>query len=252
MTHHGLTMWVRTIDYVLATAGLAGHAALLIILVRRRLATRLPLFFALIAFYFLRSAIFLAPHFGAGGLWFYWLLLSLDPALQLLVILAIAWGTWHALPQSRRNVPALAAAVFLFIVTAGFTAWQIGPSSHFSAQTLTLKLSVFVSALWLLLAASLLAWLRNDRWESRRHALIVAFGFAAYSAANIVTEIGHMHFGYLRQAAPYMALTYLRLLVYLLCLLMWSILFAREETVATPREQPTGPHPRSQPLPAGN
>ncbi len=252
MTHHGLTMWVRTLDYVLAAAGLAGHAALLMILVRRRLATRLPMFFALIAFYLLRSAIFLAPRFGAGGLWLYWLLLFLDPGLQLLVIFSIAWRTWHTLPQSRRNLPALVAAILLVIVIAGATAWQIGPSSHFSAQTLALKLAIFVSALWLLVAASLSAWLRNDRSENKRHALIVAVGFAAFSAVNIVTEIGHMHFGYLRQATPYMTLTYLRLLVYLLCLLLWSVFFASEGTVVTLREQPTGPQPRSQSLPAGN
>jgi hypothetical protein len=240
MGHHGLTMWVRAFDYAFATAGLAGHAALLIILVRRRLATRLPLFFALIAFYFLRSAIFLAPRFGARELSLYWLLLFLDPGLQLLVIVALARRTWQTLPRLKRHLPALAAAILLFLAIAGITAWQIGPSSHFSPQTLTLKLSIFVSALWLLVTGALIFWLRNDSSENKRLTLIISLGFAAYSAVNIVVEIGHMHFGYLRQATPYMALTYLRLLVYLSCLLLWSIFFAREGTaVARPREQMT-------------
>jgi hypothetical protein len=239
MTHYGLTMWVRTLDYAFATAGLAGHAALLMILIRRRLATRLPLFFALIAFYFLRSAIFLAPRYGAGELSLYWLLLFLDPGLQLLVIVALASRTWQTLPRLKRHPPALAAAILLFLAIAGATAWQIGPSSHFSAQTLTLKLTIFVSALWLLVTGAMILW-RNDRSENKRLALIISLGFAAYSAVNIVVEIGHMHFGYLRQATPYMALTYLRLLTYLSCLLLWSIFFAREgTTVVKLREQMT-------------
>ena len=95
MDHHGLTMWVRAVDYAFAAAGLAGHAALLMILVRRRLATRLPLFFALIAFYFLRSAIFLAPRFGARGI---------------VVILAVAFSRSRpAVAGHRRSRPAYVA-----------------------------------------------------------------------------------------------------------------------------------------------
>lgn len=240
MGHPELTTWVRVFDYAFATAGLAGHAALLIILIRRRLGTRLPLFFALIAFYLLRSIIFLGPRLGAGQLSLYWLLRFLDPGLQLLVIVALVWRTWQTLPRLKRHLPALAVAILLFLAIAAVTAWQIGPSSHFSIQTLALKLTMFVSALWLLVTGALIFWLRDDSSENKRLTLIIACGFAAYSAVNIVTEVGHMHFGYLRQAMPYMALTYLRLLVYLACLLLWSIFFARQGTdVSGLREQMT-------------
>jgi hypothetical protein len=221
-------MWIRTADYVLAAAGFIGHLALLIVLIRRRLLSRLPTFALLIAFYLLRSALLLVPRFAVGWPRSYWLLIYLDPGLQLLVILALGLVAWRCSDHLSFGGARVALAIPLFAFIAALVAWYIGPSSHYSPQNLSIKLSLFISALWLQVAAGLFILLRRTDLQTRRLSLGIALGFAAYSAANIATEIVHMHFALLRLPALYTGLSYFRVLVYLSCLAGWSILFLRD------------------------
>ncbi len=208
---------IRSADYILAAAGLLGHAVVLFFLVRRRLLRQLPSFALLIAFYLLRSALFLMPRFFSGRLELYWLFVYLDPGLQMLVMLAFAIMAWR-----RRKMIALAIPFFLFL--AILLGWLVGPSSHFSPQNLAVKLSIFISTLWLQAAVALFLILRKSDSQTVRPALDIAYGFAAYSVINIVTEVVHMHYALLRQHALYATLSYLRVAVYLCCLGAWSFL----------------------------
>jgi hypothetical protein len=194
---------------------MVGHLTLLAILVRRHLLTRLPVFAILIAFYFLRSTLLLAGHLPAGWLPSYWILIYLDPALQLLLILILAWHLGRA---------RIALVVPLMIISL-MVAWYAGPSSPSSLQNVAVSLSVFVSALWLLITPCLLLLLRKVDLDTRRVPLAIALGFAVYSAANISTEIVHNHFALHPHPALFTGLSLFRAIVYLGCLAAWCTVF---------------------------
>jgi hypothetical protein len=226
-------VWIRIVDYLLAAAGLVGHLALLVILLRRHLLSRLPAFAILMFFYLLRSALLLVPQFTRDWPASYWLLIYLDPGLQLLVILAIGLA---ACRNSKSNISRLrvAVAIVLFIIVSAAAAWLIGYSSHYSPRTLSLKLSMFVSTLWLQVAVGLILLLRKTDWPAKRLTLGIALGFAAYSAANILAEVVHAHFALVREPALYAGLFYFRVIIYLCCLLGWSILILRDRSWVFP------------------
>ncbi len=203
---------------------MVGHLTLLTILVRRRLLARLPVFAILIAFYFLRSALLLAGHFPAPWLRSYWVLIYLDPGLQLLLILRLGVLSW------RFGRARIAVAVSLLTITSFMVAGYVGSSSHSSLQNLAVRLSVFVSAMWLLVTPCLFLLLRKVGLYKRKVPLGIALGFAAYSAANVATEIVHKHFALHPQPALFTALSFFRAIVYLGCLAAWSILFLSDRS----------------------
>jgi hypothetical protein len=221
-------VWIRTVDYVLAAGGMLGHLTLLTIFVRRRLLPRLPVFAILIAFYFFRSALLLAGHFPAGWLRYYWILIYLDPGLQLLLILSFCFLAW------RFGRVRIAVGVPLLMLISLMVAWYAGPSSHSSLQNLALKLSMFVSAMWLLVTPCLFLLLSKVDLYTRRVPLGIALGFAAYSAANVATEIVHKHFALHPQPALFTGLSFVRAIIYLGCLAAWSILFLSDKSNVAP------------------
>lgn len=200
-------MGIRSADYFLAAAGLLGHCLVLLLLARRHWLRRLPAFALLIAFYLLRSVLFLIPRFSTTQPEMYWLLIYLDPVLQLLVLLGFAVLAWRL----RKSTP---VAIPFMLLLAALCGW-LGPGSHYSPQTLAIKLSIFVSALWLQAALALFLVLRKGDPQTNRLPLGIALGFAAYSAINIVTEAVRLHSA---------ALSHLRVAVYLGCLAAWSFL----------------------------
>jgi hypothetical protein len=221
-------VWIRTIDYALAAAGMLGHLALLAILVRRHLLARLPIFAILIAFYLLRSALLLTGHFPAGWLRYFWIIIYLDPGLQLLLILTLGWVAW------RFGRAHIAMALPLLMIISFMVAWYTGPSSHSSLQNLAVKLSLFISAMWLLVTPCLFLLLRKVDLYTRRVPLGIAVGFAAYSVAIVATEVVHKHFVLHPQPALFTGLSFFRAIVYLGCLAAWSILFLSDKSKIAP------------------
>jgi hypothetical protein len=226
-------MGTRTLNYILATLGLAGHVFLTTALIRRKLASRLPLFTTLVVFYLLRSGILLLADFRAMSAWLYWIMIALDPVLQCILFATIVDAWWPSARESNR-VQTLAASGLVALAAgwAGFAAWYVGPSSRFSSENLSIKAGVFVSVLWieagLALAASLAGLLR----QLPRFTRTVLLGFAVYSAANVITEIGHMHFARVRATQPYLELSYIRIGAYLFCLGLWIAACSREPRIA--------------------
>ena len=215
---------MKTVNYLLAALGLGGHVFLATVLIRRRLAVRLPLFTMLVVFYLLRSGILLLANSKGIEPWSYWMLIAFDPAMQCVLYATIVYP-WWASAFGSKNRRALIGLSLLFITVsvAGLAGWCIGPSSHFSAENLSIKAGVFVSVLWIefSLAASI-------GGHVPRLTRTVVQGFAIYSAANVITEIGHRHFATLRSAQPYLGLSYMRVGVYLLSLSVWIIACSRD------------------------
>jgi hypothetical protein len=218
----------KIIDDALSMIGLCGHLALLFVLISRRLATRMPLFTVLIGGYVLRSGIFLVSRGTMVNPWLYWVLIGFDPVLQFALLTTImrGWRPLAAKPIARRIFVSM--SLLLAAGIAVTAAWYIGPSSRFSARNLSIKTSVFVSILWIEAAAVLL--ILGKRYMQQVPTLIMSVvgGFAIYSAANVLTEIGHLHFSILRKAGPYMVLSYMCIVVYLFCLVLWFNAFRHE------------------------
>ena len=219
-------MGIRTADYLLAAAGLLGHGVVLLLLVHRGLLRRLPAFALLIAYYLLRSGLFLLPHLLASRPGVYWLLIYLDPGLQLLVMLSFAMLAFGVLGARRWTI---AWSVPLLLLFAGLVGWAIGPSSHYSPQNLAIKLSLFVSALWIEGAVggaiALFVLARKRDAEAIRLPLAIAAGFAVYSVINVVTEAVRTHYSLSGRHGLYAELSYLRVAAYLCILAAWSFLF---------------------------
>jgi hypothetical protein len=222
-------MGMKTVNYLLATLGLGGHLLLTTVLIRRRLTVRLPLFTILIVFYLLRSGILLFANLKGIEPWPYWILIALDPVLQCVLCAAIVHAWWDSAFGSK-NMPAMTGLSLLLIAVgvAGLAAWYIGPSSHFSPENLSIKTGVFVSVLWIESGLALAASSGGHVKELPRLTRKVVLGFAIYSAANVITEVGHRHFATLRSALPYLGLSYMRVGVYLLSLLVWIMACSRE------------------------
>ena len=215
-------MGIRIVNYFLAVVGFAGHLFLNVVLIRRKLAVRLPLFTILTMFYLLRSAILFLASFREISARPYWALITLDPVLQCALFVTIIHAWWP--PALESKILRALAGFSLFVsapLVAGLAAWFIGPSSHFSPENLFIKAGVFVSVLWVEaefgVVASSAGFLRSLPMFTQR----VVRGFAIYSAANVITEIGHKHLAALRAAPTYLGLSYMRVGVYLLCLALW-------------------------------
>ncbi len=227
-------MGMRTVNYLLAALGLAGHLLLTTVLIRRRLTVRLPLFTILIVFYLLRSGILLLANFKGIEPWPYWIMIALDPVLQCVLYAAIVYPWWASACGSK-NMTALAGLSLLLIAMglAGLAAWYIGPSSHFSIQNLSIKTGIFVSVLWIEFGLALAASSGGHVNELPRLTRKVVQGFAIYSSANVITEIGHRHFATLRSVQPYLGLSYLRVGIYLLSLSVWIMACSGEQQNAS-------------------
>jgi hypothetical protein len=222
-------MWIKNIDYLLAALALAGHLLLMAVLIRRRLGSRLLFFTALIAFYLLRSAVFLVVHSLPVATWIVWTLIGLDPVLQCLLYVAIvhSWRPCRIEPPRARilaNCALLTAAVGF----AGLVAWHTGPSSHFSPTNLSIKAGVFVSVLWIEAGIGQAALKGKLARQAPELAQKIVRGFAIYSFVNVVTEIGRSYLAAFRSEGPYLAFSYLRITAYLVCLAFWIIAFLRE------------------------
>jgi hypothetical protein len=158
----------------------------------------------------------------------YWVLIGFDPVLQFALLATImrAWRPLAAKSIARRILASM--SLLLASGSAGIAAWYIGPSSRFSARNLSIKTSVFVSILWIEAGTVLVIVGKRYMQQSPTLIMSVIGGFAIYSAANVLTEIGHVHFSMLRKAGPYMGLSYTCIVVYLFCLLLWFKAFWHE------------------------
>jgi len=227
-------MGLKALNYILATLGLAGHAFLMTALIRRKLAARLPLFTILVLFYLLRSGILLLVDFRTMTAGPYWIMIALDPLLQCILYATIVHEWWPPARESKSGQALVASGLMIMAAgSSGLAAWFVGPSSHFSPENLSIKAGVFVSVLWIeaglvLTAMSRAGLLRQPPGFTRR----VVLGFAIYSAANVITEIGRMRFAGTGTAQHYLELSYMRVGAYLLCLGWWIAACWREPRVA--------------------
>jgi hypothetical protein len=219
------------LDVTLSFAGIVIEAAVLGLLLYRRIWRILPFFFVYSAWTLFGSAVaYPVKHFFPAAYFAtYFAEASLDSALQFCVLVELAWSVFRPF---RASLPRHTLAGFsVFIALAGVLIWPFADSSafaHFPLQWhLLVRLQQTVSVLrvlfFLLLAGC--SQLLSIGWRDRE--LQVATGLGFYSLVGLSITVMHSHQG---AAAQYRSLDQLLVASYLCSLLYWVVSFAQRET----------------------
>lgn len=214
---------VNMMQHAIWAAGLIGHLILIAVLLSTGGARRFPFFTLLIVFDVLRA---LALSLVLGHL--------PHPALVTASLafeisdLVLEFGTLTELVVTalrplgglrRVTLPILLLASGVVAVT------HLAPVSHYTGRAAPLLLHFLLGILmfeWALVLALLLGALRL-RWNS--DVAVISFGFGLYSAALLFAG-GYFRVG--RDLSDYIFFSYLRIFVYLVVLLWWTLALWRK------------------------
>lgn len=228
-------MTLTALDSALWAAGFVGHVALLSVLVSRGRWKQFPVFSAMIAFEIVNTAtLFLISPKERPDTYYlaYWISSFADCAFQIGLIFEIARAVLRpakAWVQDARASflgwsavgIALATAVVFSINTSaarGIALWQVRTILFTSVLTLELFLSMSAAANRLGLP-----------WRS--HVMAVGQGIAALAVTSVLSDIGHMHYGWSHE---FVIFDYVSEVVYLGCLLYWGISLWQPERERAP------------------
>jgi hypothetical protein len=206
-------------NQIIWAAGLLGHLVLLTVLFVRKRAGSFPWFPLLIIFYVVRS-IGLAAALRISGhpahVFETTIIDVMDILLQCAVLAELNWIALKPLGGVRRvTLPLLLSASGVLIVM------RLAPASHHHSIRSILALFHFLLSVLMVEWAIVLAFLlRPLRLSWRSHVAAITFGFAIYSAALLA---GGGYFTTGREMRDYVFFSFLRISVYLLVLLFWSV-----------------------------
>jgi len=206
------------INHLIWAAGLIEHLILLAVLFKRRRVARFPWFTLLIIFYVVRSVGLVAAlrFSGHPAPQFPSMIIDLtDVLLQCAVLAELSWNSLEPLGGIRRfTVPLLLLASGVLIVM------RLAPSGHFSPRSVLLLMHFLLSVLMVEWAIVLAFLLRPFRLSWRSHVAAISFGFGVYSAALLA---GGGYFTTGREMRDYVFFSFLRIFVYLLIVIFWSV-----------------------------
>lgn len=227
---------VSTLSTLLWSLGLALQTLLLVLLVKRRIATARPLFTTLLLFFCIRSVLLFttSPHLSRAAF------LDLSTALSLLDLLlqialaftlslAIARSTGRSTSSSRLHAPILFGA--LLVLSAALTAALVAVLPAHSPAPVD-RAVTFTALLFLSLFAYSSARRLHapdptapDRTAPNRTSIdrTILSGLAAFSLAAIASQIGRCIAASHRDAHTFSAWAWVSLAAYLLVLLFWIL-----------------------------
>ncbi len=205
-------------NHIIWVAGLLGHLLLLGVLFARRRVSRFPWFTLLIGFYLLRSIGLAATVRFSGHPPPRLATLAIDVtdvALQCAVLAELIWIALRPLGRMRRiTLPLLVLASGVLIVM------RLAPTSHASLR-LALVLTHFLLSVLMVEWAILLAFLlRPLQLSWRSHVAALSVGFGVYSLALLG---GGGYFTVGREMSDFVFFAFVRIGVYLLVLLWWTV-----------------------------
>ena len=206
-------------NQIIWAAGLLGHLVLLTVLFVRRRAVRFPWFTLLVLFYVARSiGLALTLHFSGhpAPLFATMVLDAMDVLLQCALLAELTWIALRPLGGIRRlTLPLLLIASGMLIVM------RLAPSHHSSLRSILALMHFLLSVLMVEWGMVLAFLLRPLRLPWRSHVAAISFGFAVYSAALLA---GGGYFTTGREMRDYVLFSYIRISVYLIVLLFWSVI----------------------------
>jgi hypothetical protein len=231
-------MHLTGLDLVFWAAGFLGHIALLFVLWIRRRARVFPLFTALIAINVIRtSALYLVMHYGTKHAYFYayWSLAVVDTALQLSVVYEMASHVFRPFGEWALDVrSSLLWLICGSIAVASGLTWLATPVTRIWMQAVVIKGSFFSSALMSELFVGMIALSVTAGLPWKTHVTRISQGLGVYSMIDVLIEGGHSYFGLSHGTQTYIALSHLRMGIYLVCIVYWIVMLWRD--APQPRE----------------
>jgi hypothetical protein len=138
-----------------------------------------------------------------------------DVLLQCAVLAELTWIALRPLAGIRRlTLPLLLVASGVLIVM------RLAPAGYHSLRMDLVLMHFLLSVLLLEWAIVLAVLLRSLRLSWRSHVTAISFGFGVYSA-SLLAAGGYFTIG--REMSDYVFFSFLRISVYLLILLWWSV-----------------------------
>jgi hypothetical protein len=224
-------MHLNGLDLFLWAAGFIANSALLVVLWYRRRAKRFPLFTALITLNVVRTVVlYLALNHTTREEYFYgfWLAALLDMTLQLSVVYELASGVFRPLGVWAHDVRSTFIWVIcLSVVIALLLSWLAVPVGKTWIQVVATKGSLLSATLMSELFVAMMALSIRAGYPWKTHASKIAQGLGAYSLICVSIETGHSYFG--RQELASAVLSYVRMVVYLSCVVYWIRLLWQDE-----------------------
>jgi hypothetical protein len=208
----------------------------LAVLVYRGRARKFPFFTALIGLNVVRTILlFFVLRYSTKTIYFYayWSLLALDTSLQLAVVYELARQVFRPLDvwavDLRRNF----VLSFLLCVGVAFGLTCLAdPPSQTWIQAFVTRGNLFAATLLSELFVAMMAFSIQAGLPWRTHVAKIAQGLGAYSLVAVFIEIGHSYIGGRSNVPVSKALSHLRMLCYLGCVMYWiTHLWRREHAV---------------------
>ncbi len=235
-------MPLTVIDRLLWILGFVGHCALLAILLLRKRYKALPIFTAFVVMNVVRTiALYVVRGSKDQYFYAYWSLAILDVALQLLLAFELGTHVFRPLgvwaPDVRRSFLGLAGAALLIAV--GLT-WLSAPPTRTLRLFILLKGNLFASVLLSELFVAMIALSVTLGLPWRTHVARVAQGIGFFALFGFLTDAAHSYFGTTGGAQTFTLISQLQNWIYILILVYWSIVLAKDEP--PPRKLPEELH----------
>ena len=226
-------MHLNGLDLLFWVAGLAGHVALLFVLLWKKRAARFPIFTTLIAMNVVRTVILYGVlTFGTRRQYFYsyWSLTMVDAVLQFSVVYEMAAHAFRPLGAWARDVgDRMIGLIGLSLAIAGGLTWLASPPTRLWMQTVVIKGNFFSEVCMSELFVGISALSVTSGLPLKTHAAKIAQGLGAYSIFEVLIEGGHNYFGVLRDNHVYQVLAHVRMTAYISCVCYWIVMLWREE-----------------------
>lgn len=229
-------MHLNDLDFLFWMAGLAGHLAVLFVLVWRKRVAQYPIFTSFIATNALRTlALSIVFRVGSAAQYFevYWLLAVLDSVLQAGVVYELASGAFRPLRGWVRDVrlTLIAYAIMSLVIAASLTLLSAPPTKRW-VDSLVIKGNFFSEVCISELFVGILYLSVTSGLPMKTHAIRISQGFGVYSIIDVGIEAGHSYFGVSGNSHSYIALSHFRMLAYLGSLCFWIATLWRDEEPA--------------------
>ena len=224
-------MPLALIEHCFWGAGFLGHLLLLHVLVKHARVREFP-FFTLFVVTNLARTMVLYPirQYGSRAAYFYvyWGWALFDITMQLLCTSELAVKVFRPRTKWAAGLgrPALewtAASV----TVATLTTILARPDVRLPIQRIVMRFDLFTGLLVCMLVVGLIVLSSQRGLPLRTHVATIAVGLAVYALAGVVIDSGRTYFGVQRGTEMYTNLSYLRMGIYLICLVYWIVGFSR-------------------------
>lgn len=220
-------MPLAPIDRLFWGASLLGHIVLLAVIVVRQRGRVFPVFTAFVTANIGRTLVlFSILQRGSKATYFYtyWSWAVVDALIQLMVIRELTAKVFLPRGSWVTGTPALISRWLAAIVVIAIMMTILAkPDTPEFAQMIIIKFNFFTSVLVSGFIVGIVVIASQNGLPLGTHVGKLALGLGTYTLAGVLIEAAHTYFGLKRGTAVYVLLSHMRIGLYVLCLLYWTI-----------------------------